>query len=106
MIVIGIHSHKRTHTAVAADGNGRKVAEVTLATTSAGHLDLVHWASRFPDRRFALEDTRHLSRRLSADLLRAGEAVTWVPTPELSSMRYGTNSAPPSLSLPRTSRNQ
>ena len=24
MIVIGIDSHKRTHTAVAADGNGRK----------------------------------------------------------------------------------
>jgi transposase len=80
MIVIGVDSHKRTHTAVAADGNGRKVAEVTLATTSEGHLDLVRWAARFPDRRFALEDTRHLSRRLSADLLRSGEAVTWVPT--------------------------
>ncbi len=80
MIVIGIDSHKRTHTAVAADGNGRKVAEVTLAATGEGHLALVRWAARFPDRRFALEDTRHLSRRLSADLLRAGEAVTWVPT--------------------------
>ena len=80
MIVIGVDSHKRTHTAVAADGNGRKLAEVTLATTSAGHLELVRWARRFPDRRFALEDTRHLSRRLAADLLRAGEAVAWVPT--------------------------
>jgi transposase len=80
MIVIGIDSHKRTHTAVAADGNGRKVAETTVATTSAGHLALVRWATRFPDRRFALEDTRHLSRRLAADLLRAGEAVAWVPT--------------------------
>lgn len=80
MIVIGIDSHKRTHTAVAADGNGRKVAEVTLATTTAGHLELVRWAARFGERRFALEDTRHLSRRLSADLLRAGEAVTRVPT--------------------------
>lgn len=80
MIVIGIDSHKRTHTAVAADGNGRKVAETTVAATSAGHLDLVRWAARFPERRFALEDTRHLSRRLAADLLRAGEAVAWVPT--------------------------
>jgi transposase len=80
MIVIGIDSHKRTHTAVAADGNGRRVAETTLATTPEGHLELVRWATRFPERRFALEDTRHLSRRLSADLLRAGEAVTWVPT--------------------------
>jgi transposase len=80
MIVIGVDSHKRTHTAVAADGNGRRIGEVTVAATSDGHLDLVRWAARFPDRRFALEDTRHLSRRLSADLLRAGEAVTWVPT--------------------------
>ena len=80
MIVIGVDSHKRTHTAVAVDGTGRKLGEVTLGTTSAGHLDLVRWAARFPERRFALEDTRHLSRRLSADLLRAGEAVTWVPT--------------------------
>ena len=80
MIVIGIDSHKRTHTAVAADGNGRKVGETTVVATSDGHLGLVRWASRFPERRFALEDTRHLSRRLSADLLRAGEAVAWVPT--------------------------
>jgi transposase len=80
MIVIGIDSHKRTHTAVAANGNRRKVAEITLAATVEGHLALVCWAARFPDRRFALEDTRHLSRRLSADLLRAGESVERVPT--------------------------
>ena len=75
MIVIGVDSHKRTHTAVAADENGRRLAEITVAATEAGHLDLVRWAARFPDRRFALEDCRHLSRRLSADLLRAGETV-------------------------------
>lgn len=45
MIVIGIDSHKRTHTAVAADVNGRKLGEVTLGTTSAGHLELVRWAA-------------------------------------------------------------
>jgi len=75
MVVIGVDSHKRTHTAVAADENGRRLAEITVAATEAGHLDLVRWAARFPDRRFALEDCRHLSRRLSADLLRAGETV-------------------------------
>jgi transposase len=79
MVVIGVDSHKRSHTAVAVDGNGRKLAEKTVATTSAGHLELVRWAGRFPDRRFALEDCRHLSRRLSTDLLVAGESVTPVP---------------------------
>jgi len=79
MIVIGIDSHKRSHTAVAADGTGRKLGERTVAATPAGHLELVRWAGRFIDRRWAIEDCRHLSRRLSADLLRAGEAVVRVP---------------------------
>ena len=79
MIVIGIDSHKRTHTAVAVDGTGRKLAEKTLAATSAGHLELVRWAARFADRTWALEDCRHLSRRLSTDLLVAGEGVVRVP---------------------------
>jgi transposase len=80
MVVIGIDSHKSTHTAVAVDGNGRKLAERTVTARSAGHLELVRWAARFPERRFALEDTRHLSRRLSTDLLVAGQSVAWVST--------------------------
>lgn len=79
MIIIGVDSHKRTHTAVAADEAGRKVAEKTAAATPAGHLELVRWAGRFAERRWALEDCRHLSRGLSTDLLRAGEAVVRVP---------------------------
>ena len=72
MVVIGVDSHKRTHTVVAPDGTGRKLAEKTVAATSAGHLELVRWAARFATRTFVLEDCRHLSRRLSNDLLRAG----------------------------------
>ena len=34
---------------------------------------------RFPERRWALEDCRHLSRRLERDLVAAGEAVVRVP---------------------------
>ncbi|MGH3139218.1 MAG: IS110 family transposase [Gaiellales bacterium] len=79
MITIGVDSHKRTHTVVAADGTGRKLAEKTVIATSAGHLELVRWAARFAERTWALEDCRHLSRRLSTDLLVAGEAVVRVP---------------------------
>jgi len=79
MIIIGVDSHKRTHTAVAADEVGRKRAEKTVVATSAGHLELVRWAARFETRTFALEDCRQLSRRLSTDLLRAGAAVIRVP---------------------------
>ena len=87
MIVIGIDSHKRTHTAVAVDGTGRKLAEKTLPATSSGHLELVRWAGRFSDRSWALEDCRHLSRRLSTDLLVAGEAVVRVPPKLMAGVR-------------------
>lgn len=80
MVVVGVDAHKGTHTLVAADELGRKVAEKTVAATTDGHLDAVEWASRWPERRFALEDCRHVTRRLESDLLAAGEAVVRVPT--------------------------
>jgi transposase len=79
MVTIGIDSHKRTHTLVAVDDTGRKLAETTAAATPAGHLELLRWATRFAERTFAQEDCRHLSRRLERDLLLAGERVVRVP---------------------------
>ncbi len=79
MIVIGVDSHKRTHTVVAIDGTGRKLAEKTVVARSAGHLELVRWSARFADPTWALEDCRHLSRRLSTDLLVVGQRVIRVP---------------------------
>lgn len=79
MVTLGIDAHKRTHTAVAVGPAGQRLAERTVAATSAGHLDLVRWAARFDARTWAVEDCRHLSRRLEADLLRAGERVLRVP---------------------------
>jgi transposase len=80
MVTIGADLHKRTHTAVAVDDQGRKLAETTLPATPEGHLALLTWAqARFPERRWALEDCRHLSRRLERDLVLAGETVIRVP---------------------------
>jgi transposase len=81
MVVLGIDAHKRTHTVVAVDEVGRQLGvRVTQATSTAAHLDLVVWADRFgPDRVWAVEDCRHLSRRLEADLLGAGEQIVRVP---------------------------
>lgn len=79
MVVLGVDSHKATHTVVAADGNGRHLAHVTVKATPAGHLDALRWAQQWPERRWALEDCRHLSRRLDSDLVRSGEAVVRVP---------------------------
>jgi transposase len=75
MVTIGVDLHKRWHTAVAVDEQGRKLAERTIRATPPGHLELLGWAGQWPDRRWGLENCRHLSRRLEADLLCAGEAV-------------------------------
>jgi transposase len=81
MVIFGIDAHKRTHTVVAIDDAGRNIGHVTTsATTTEDHLRLVRWSDQFgSERRWAVEDCRHLSRRLEADLLRAGEAIVRVP---------------------------
>jgi transposase len=66
---------------------GRKLAERLVAATSAGHLQAVEWASQWPDVVFAVEDCRHLTRRLEADLLRAGHRVVRVPTRMMAAAR-------------------
>lgn len=81
MVVLGIDAHKRTHTVVAIDEAGRELGTMTTRdTTTEANLELVRWADRFgPDRRFAVEDCRHLSRTLEGDLLGAGEVLIRVP---------------------------
>ena len=61
MVVLGVDAHKRTHTIVAADELGRRLAEKTVATTSEGHLEALEWAARWPERSWAIEDCRHVS---------------------------------------------
>lgn len=79
MVTLGVDAHKRTHTVVAVDDMGRQLGERTVAATSAGHLQALQWARKWPERRWALEDCRHLSGRLEQELLVAGEVVINVP---------------------------
>lgn len=90
MVTIGVDSHKRTHTFVAVDDVGKKLAERTLPATTDGHLDALEWAERWPERQWAIEDCRHLTRRLESDLLAGGEAVVRVPTRLMAGERRGS----------------
>jgi transposase len=89
MLVFGIDAHKRTHTVVVVDEVGRKLAQRTTdTTTTADHLALVRWADQFgSERRWAVEDCRHLSRRLERDLLAAGEIIVRVPPKLMANTR-------------------
>ena len=89
MVILGIDAHKRTHTVVAIDERGRELAsKTTTATTTAAHLDMMRWADQFgSDREWAVEDCRHLSRRLESDLLAAGERIRRVPPKLMANAR-------------------
>ena len=93
MVVLGVDAHKRSHTIVAVDDLGRKLGERTLGTTTADHLELLAWAERFgTERLWAVEDCRHLSRRLERDLLGAGERIVRVPPKLMAHARDGARS--------------
>ncbi|MCH7902064.1 MAG: IS110 family transposase, partial [Acidobacteria bacterium] len=87
MVVLGTDAHKRNHTVVAVDEAGVEIGSVTAAATPEGHLKLVTWAARWPERRWAIEDCRQLSRRLEADLLGVGESVVRVPPKMMAGVR-------------------
>src|SRR5215472_9882858 len=90
MVTIGADAHKRTHTFVAVDEVGRKLDEKTVTATSDGHLQAVAWAGLWSARTWALEDCRHLTRRLEGDLLAGGEAVLRVPARLMAEAREGS----------------
>ena len=54
MVVIGVNAHKKTHTLVAVDDVGRKLAEKVVKADSDGHAKALHWVRlKFPPLRFA-----------------------------------------------------
>jgi len=71
------------------DERGREIgSKTTNATTTPAHLELLRWAERFGnEREWAVEDCRHLSRRLEADLLAAGERIRRVPPKLMANAR-------------------
>ncbi|MGY2093520.1 IS110 family RNA-guided transposase [Nocardia gipuzkoensis] len=75
---------------VAVDAVGRRLAAKTIGTTSEDHLKAVEWTAQWPEARFALEDCRHVTRRLERDLLAAGFQVVRVPTHLMAAARRGS----------------
>jgi transposase len=101
MVTLGVDAHKRSHTIVAADEQGRQLGQLTVTATSAGHLRGLGWARQWPDRCWAVEDCRQLSRRLGRDLLAAGEQLVRVPPKLMAGARRGARTgASPTRSTP------
>src|SRR3970040_744426 len=93
MVTIGIDAHKRSHTAVLVDEHGRELAQRTIGSRSSDHLELIAWARRQArERLWAVEDCRHLSRRLERDLIRSGERIVRVPPKLMAKKRTSARS--------------
>ena len=91
LIVIGADTHKHGHALAAVDGGtGAVVGELTVRAREPGQLAALRWARELDeDRVFAIEDCRHVSRRLEQALVAAGERVIRVAPKLMGESRRG-----------------
>src|ERR1700749_1329692 len=91
MVVIGADTHKRTHALAAVDaGTGVVLAQRSITADERGHLQALRWARDLDvEIVWALEDCRHVSRRLEQALVTAGERVVRVPPQRMGQTRRG-----------------
>jgi transposase len=115
MVTLGVDAHKRTHTVVAVDTHGRQLAVKTIGTNTKDHLALLTWAERLAGKGesllWAVEDCRHLSRRLERDLLAAGHAIVRVPPKLMAHVRdsartYGKSDPIDALAVARAAQRE
>src|SRR4051794_12199389 len=91
MIVLGADTHKRSHALAAGDAaSGALVGQRSIVADEPGHLQALRWARALDDERvWAIEDCRHVSRRLELALVAAGERVIRVAPQLMGQSRQG-----------------
>ena len=88
VVIIGVDPYKRTHTASSADPvTNRPVAVLRVHASLSGYRQLLRWATRFPERRWAVENARGLGRHLAQWLVARGEVVDDVSSTATSRVR-------------------
>jgi transposase len=88
VVIIGVDPHKRTHMASAVDPATNKAVDVLQVDASlAGYRQLLRWAARFGQRRWAVENARGLGRHLAQWLVARGESVVDVPSTATARIR-------------------
>ena len=87
-IVVGVDTHKHTHTAVALDALGARLGTMTAPVSRGGYLRIETWGRAFgPVRAFGIEGTGSYGAGLSRALREAGHRVLEVNRPDRSARR-------------------
>ena len=78
-VMIGVDPHKRSHTAVAIDGDDIELATIEVRASDRQVAELLGWAAGFEDRTWAVEGAGGVGYLLAQQLVAAGERVLDVP---------------------------
>jgi len=92
--VVGVDTHKHTHTAAVVTPTGGVVAQLTVAADAGGYARSVAFArERAPGRRlWAIEGTGSFGAGLTTALLEHGERVAEIDRPARPARRSGAKS--------------
>jgi len=83
MVTIGVDTHKHTHVAVAIDGIGERVGDLTIPTDHGGYEQLLEWARSFGQVcRFGIEGTGSYGAGLVSYLRRHDQKVIEAGRPD------------------------
>jgi transposase len=95
-LVIGVDTHKHTHTAaVVVAATGVVIAQVTVPATPAGYQQLLQLASQQPGQRvWAIESTGGYGAGLTRFLQAHAEQVVELDRPKRAARRHGAESDP------------
>src|SRR5215207_10557827 len=81
-VIVGVDTHKDSHVAVALDGLGGRLSQLTIAATPEGYAALIAWATELGAvSRFGVEGTGSYGSGLARFLRRHGHVVLEVSRP-------------------------
>ncbi len=91
-VVIGVDTHKHTHTAAAVSPTGAVLDQLTVSADAKGYRRLLAFGERHDDQLWAIEGTGSFGAGLTTALLARSERVVEVDRPERPARRAGAKS--------------
>jgi transposase len=91
-VVVGVDTHKDTHTAAAVSATGALIEHVTVPANPRGYRQLIGFGRRHGDVLWAIEGTGSYGAGLTASLVTRGQRVVEVDRPQRPARRGGVKS--------------